>query len=145
MREDRKVEFPDMRPENAALYIRVARESDEAVDIQEGILRRYAEKQGYRNALIYVDNGYSGCTMDRPALKRLNDDIADGRVRRVIVKDLARIGRKWYDVMEWLNDLYHNDCAVLSVDDCIDDEVFLYKNELFQAYCNYFDNTSRSI
>lgn len=38
----------------------------------------------------YIDNGYSGTTFERPAFKKLLEDIEDGLINTVIVKDLSR-------------------------------------------------------
>ena len=41
----------------------------------------------------YIDDGYSGTNFDRPAIKKLMEDIVDEKVNAVIVKDLSRLGR----------------------------------------------------
>ncbi len=46
---------------------------------------------------IYTDRGYSGKNTDRPAFRRLMQDIAEGRVGRVIVYRLDRISRSVLD------------------------------------------------
>lgn len=120
MLEDRQVDMPDSRLRNAALYIRVVCENNDAVEKQETMLLKYAEKHGYKNAMLYVDNGVSGCTMDRPAFGRLNTDIVAGKVGRVIVRDLSRIGRNFFDVFDWLYGLREHGIAILSVNDGID-------------------------
>ena len=35
----------------------------------------------------YIDDGYSGTNFDRPAIKKLMEDIVDEKVNAVIVKD----------------------------------------------------------
>ncbi|BAQ16684.1 MULTISPECIES: recombinase family protein [Methyloceanibacter] len=45
----------------------------------------------------YDDGGYSGGTMDRPALKRLLDDIAAGKVDIVVVYKIDRLTRSLFD------------------------------------------------
>ena len=38
----------------------------------------------------YVDNGYSGTSTSRPAFQRLIEDVQDGTVKTIIVKDFSR-------------------------------------------------------
>ena len=44
---------------------------------------------------IYVDDGYSGSTLVRPALERLRDRIADGAIDRLYVHSPDRLARKY--------------------------------------------------
>lgn len=48
-------------------------------------------------AAHYDDGGYSGGTMDRPALKRLLDDVAAGKVDIVVVYKIDRLTRSLFD------------------------------------------------
>jgi Resolvase, N terminal domain len=43
---------------------------------------------------VYDDGGFSGATMDRPALQQLLDDIAAGRVDTVVVYKIGRLPRQ---------------------------------------------------
>ena len=42
----------------------------------------------------YADGGFSGATMDRPALQQLLDEIAAGRVDTVVVYKIGRLPRQ---------------------------------------------------
>ena len=44
-----------------------------------------------------IDDGYSGIIFDRPAFKEMMQDITDGSINCVIVKDLSRLGRNTID------------------------------------------------
>jgi len=46
---------------------------------------------------LYDDGGYSGGTLDRPALQRLLADIADGKVDVVVVYKIDRLTRSLFD------------------------------------------------
>src|SRR6476646_2412466 len=46
---------------------------------------------------LYDDGGFSGGTMDRPALKLLLSDIAEGRVDVVVVYKIDRLTRSLFD------------------------------------------------
>ncbi|MDR1631188.1 MAG: recombinase family protein [Oscillospiraceae bacterium] len=53
------------------------------------------------NVQCYPDNGYSGLTLDRPALNDLVSAIHNGKAAVVIVKDKSRIARDWKLVVAW--------------------------------------------
>ena len=43
----------------------------------------------------YIDDGWSGTSFDRPAFRRMIDDIEAKKVNMVITKDLSRLGRDY--------------------------------------------------
>ncbi len=44
----------------------------------------------------YVDDGYSGTNFERPAFKRLLEDVKKKKINCIIVKDLSRLERILY-------------------------------------------------
>jgi len=76
-----------------AIYCRVAREDDDAIEQQETVLRNYAAEHGFDNLSVYADNGASGLSYNRPALSQLEADIRKGQIETVIVCSFDRIGR----------------------------------------------------
>lgn len=92
----------------AAAYLRLSREDedmdegvkDESSSIatqRELICSFIGEQEDMELADIYVDDGYSGASFDRPDFKRMMADIEAGRVNCVIVKDLSRFGRDYIE------------------------------------------------
>ncbi|MBE6013485.1 MAG: recombinase family protein [Lachnospiraceae bacterium] len=84
----------------AALYIRLSKEDDnenesQSVTNQRSILMEYIQKHGLHVYDEYIDDGYSGGNFDRPAFKRLIDDIEAKKVNMVITKDMSRLGRDY--------------------------------------------------
>src|SRR3989304_5835361 len=74
----------------AAMYARVSseRQREEAtIDSQlEAVRQRMAEDGvAFCEELCFVDNGYSGGTLSRPAMEKLRDAVAFGRVDVVYV------------------------------------------------------------
>jgi len=116
---------------NIALYIRVAHKDDEAA-AQESMLRKYAEDNGYRDVVVYVDNGVSGIGFDRPSLNRLQNDIETDLVKRVIVKDISRISRSFLEVPGWFNGIMRYLVSFTSIMDGMNEETFEQKDVLFQ-------------
>lgn len=107
-----------------AAYCRTAHADDLAIELQKATLIRYAEEHGYNdNIIFYVDNGCSGINSDRLAFQKLNQDIADGKVKAVIVRSLSRIGRDTEMLLKWIRGLREKSISLLSVSD--PDETYL--------------------
>ena len=89
----------------AALYARVSSEQQsqaQTVQSQLTALRARIEADGLRLIAehAFVDDGYSGSTLMRPALERLRDALARGQVDRVYVHSPDRLARKYaYQVL----------------------------------------------
>ena len=83
-----------------ALYERLSRDDEQIGDSnsivnQKKYLESYAQQQGFQNCVHYTDDGYSGGNFERPAWKRLMNDIEEGRVSTLLAKDMSRIGRDY--------------------------------------------------
>ena len=89
----------------AAIYCRLALKDACAMEAQRLSLRRFARELGYADCAEYVDNGASGLALERPAFIKINADIRAGRVRTVIVKDIAAISRNAVALLEWMRDV----------------------------------------
>lgn len=50
----------------------------------------------------FVDDGYSGTNMNRPAMKRLLKLVEQGQVRTIIVRDLSRFARNYLEAGHYL-------------------------------------------
>ncbi|MDL2220518.1 recombinase family protein [Eubacteriales bacterium OttesenSCG-928-N14] len=51
---------------------------------------------------MYIDNGCSGTTFNRPSFNKMEKDIQSGLISRVLVTDLSRIGRNIGQVIHWM-------------------------------------------
>ena len=90
------------------MYVRLSRDDERAgeslsIENQKAILNEYIEKQGFTLYDIYVDDGISGTTFDRPGVKRLLDDAKQGVINTVLVKDMSRFGRNYIMVGQYLD------------------------------------------
>ena len=119
-----------------AVCCRVAREDDEIIKEQEAMIRRFAEENDYINISVYADNGFNGLNFNRPAFKRLNDDISAGLIETVIVKDISRLSRNYIDVLDWVDNIRDKGVSFISV---LDDFTALKEinNALIQAFNAY--------
>jgi site-specific DNA recombinase len=64
---------------------------------------------------LYDDGGYSGGTLDRPALQRLLADIADGKVDVVVVYKIDRLTRSLFDFAKIVEAFDAKDVSFVSI------------------------------
>jgi site-specific DNA recombinase len=87
-----------MSDHRVALYARVSTEQqarDHTILSQVASLRERIAADGWQLELddAYVDEGYSGSFLVRPALERLRDAVASGMIGRVYVLAPDRLAR----------------------------------------------------
>jgi len=87
----------------AGLYLRLSKDDERAgesvsIENQRLLLTNYAQEKGWEIREIYIDDGWSGTTMNRPAFQRMMRDVEDRLINLVIVKDLSRLGRNYIEV-----------------------------------------------
>ena len=104
----------------AAIYIRVARTDDIAIEQQKKQLRIFAQKQGYNDIAIYSDNGYNGLNLNRPAFIQMESDIQAGLINTVVIRDTSRISRNYLHIGKWLDDMRSRNIRVISANDNFD-------------------------
>jgi site-specific DNA recombinase len=94
-----------MSQSHAAIYARVSSEQQAAahtIASQVAALRERVALDGLvlPEAMQFLDEGYSGATLVRPALERLRDVIAAGAIDRLYVHSPDRLARKYaYQVL----------------------------------------------
>jgi DNA invertase Pin-like site-specific DNA recombinase len=76
---------------NTAVYVRVSTEG-QRTDSQELELKRYCRQRGWKNVTFYADK-ISGAKASRPQLDQMLQHIRDGKIERLIVYKLDRLGR----------------------------------------------------
>lgn len=93
-----------------AIYIRVSTreqvESGYSIGEQEERLKKYAEAMGWEVFKTYIDPGFSGAYLDRPALNELRNDIQRGQVDAVLVWKLDRLSRSQKDTLFLIEDVF---------------------------------------
>ena len=114
-------------------YIRLSREDgdkaeSDSIGNQKKLLADYIKRQESFSVYdIYVDDGFSGITYDRPAFRRMINDIENGKVNCVIVKDLSRFGRDYIETGRYLERYFpEQNVRFISVTDHIDSFVQAY-------------------
>lgn len=114
---------------DVALYERLSREDGDRLESdsiinQQRLLEDYCERHPeFRIAGHYSDDGYTGTNFERPAFRRLLDDIEAGKVNCVIVKDLSRFGRDYIDMGYYLERCFpSHGVRFIAVNDGVDSE-----------------------
>ena len=85
----------------AAAYIRLSYTDDhssesDSVSNQRKLIENFVERNPDIEVVSEkIDDGYSGIIFDRPAFKEMMQDVTDGNINCVIVKDMSRIGRDY--------------------------------------------------
>lgn len=111
-----------------ALYCRLSRDDElngdsNSIVHQKEILSAYAEKRGFENTRFYVDDGYSGTNFNRPDFLRMMDDVNNGLVGTIIVKDMSRFGRDYIMVGYYTEIMLPQmDIRFIAVNDNVDSE-----------------------
>lgn len=137
----------------AGLYLRLSRDDETAgesasIENQRELLMDYAVRNGYAVAAEYVDDGYSGTNFDRPAFRRMLEEIEQGRINLVLVKDLSRLGRDYIQTGWYLEVvLPERGVRLIAVNDGIDTargeaDLAPFRNVVNEQYAR---DTSRKI
>lgn len=99
-------------------------ENDESnsVSNQKKLIQYYLEdKKDIKIFKSYVDDGYTGTDFNRPGYKQMINDIKNGKINGVIIKDLSRLGRNYIEVGRFLDEIvpYYN-LRFISINDNVD-------------------------
>lgn len=95
---------------HTALYLRVSTEAqaDEGYSLaaQGEKLEAYCRMKGIERFRRYVDGGFSGSNLSRPAMAELIEAIRGGMVERVVVYKLDRLSRSQKDTLYLIEDVF---------------------------------------
>jgi site-specific DNA recombinase len=93
-----------------ALYCRVSTDEQAmhgfSLEAQKDRLIAYCQSQGWKDYEVYMDDGYSGTTLDRPALNRLIRHIERGMIDCVVVYRLDRLSRRQRHCLYLLEEVF---------------------------------------
>ena len=101
-----------------AIYARTQKFSPERDDMQEQIAA-CMERAEDQDVEIYKDYG-PGSDVFRPKLLRMMKDIRDGKIQRVIVKDIARLSRNYMHLTALTREMQDSGCTLLSMAEGVD-------------------------
>ena len=83
-------------------YVRMSvedkKQKGNSIENQQAIINAYVEEHAdLELAEVYIDNGLSGQSFDRPAFSQMIADMESGKINCCISKDLSRLGRNAID------------------------------------------------
>ena len=131
---------------NVGIYCRLSRDDNngnsESMSIanQKQMLTAYVNERGWTIQEIYIDDGYSGTTFDRPDFQRMISDIQNGRINMVLTKDLSRLGRNYVMTGQYTDFFFpQNNVRYIAVNDNVDtlnddNDIAPFKNILNEMY-----------
>ena len=134
----------------ATSYIRLSYTDDrssesDSVTNQRKLIENFIERNPDIEIISEkIDDGYSGIIFDRPAFKEMMQDITDGKINCVIVKDLSRLGREYIETGRYLRRVFPAyGVRFIAITDNIDtahensgdDLTVSVKNIMNEAYC----------
>jgi site-specific DNA recombinase len=101
------VEISNPMDYKVALYIRLSKEDDsnsesQSVTNQRNFLLQYTKENNLDVFDIYVDDGFSGTSFNRPSFNRMLSDIEKNKVNMVVTKDMSRLGRNYIETGQFM-------------------------------------------
>ena len=97
---------------HTAGYIRLSVEDSGKTDgysleNQEKLVKDFiAEQQDMQLYRLYIDNGATGTVFERPAFDEMMQDMKDGKINCIVVKDLSRLGRNYLEAGNYLEQIF---------------------------------------
>ena len=95
-----------------AIYTRLSIENggkkdSDSIENQRYMLEKFVEEQEDLKLIkVYCDNGYTGTNFERPEWNRLMNDIKQGEINCIVVKDLSRFGRDYIETGNYLEKIF---------------------------------------
>lgn len=114
------------RDKTAALYVRLSRDDNldgesYSISNQKKLLTKAAKDKGFTNLLTFADDGVSGTTMERPGFQQMVQELENGFISAVFVKDMSRLGRNYLKVGYYTEEFFpDHDIRLIAVSEGVD-------------------------
>ena len=136
----------------ALLYERLSRDDElqgESFSIQNQkiMLEDFARRNGYLRFKHFTDDGVSGTRFDRPGFMAMMEEVEDGNVEAIIIKDMSRMGRDYLKVGQVMEILRQRGVRLIAINDNVDtakgdNDMTPFLNIMYEFYAR---DTSRKI
>ena len=136
------VETPKEKIWNAGGYLRLSFTKDkysesDSIASQRLYINDYIKDQHDMTKVIdYADDGHTGLNIDRPSFNEMMEDVKNGRINCIVVKDLSRLGRYVVEIRHILEELLPRyRCRIISISENLDS--YLRPNDVFNTYIHF--------
>ena len=105
------------------LYYRLSRDEDAELNSltnQKNILVEYAKSNGHEIVGESFDDNVSGMHFNREGINKIYEQVEQGTIEAIIVKDMSRLGRHKTQTALFIDYLREHDVRVLSVTENLD-------------------------
>ena len=127
--------------ENIIVYIRGVR--DNSIYKQKQEIENYCKRHNINFQNVYIDDGYSGTTMDRPEIKKIIEDIKNNKIDKILISSVDRISRNMSDWIEFTKLCNDKEVEIITIDGSLEDTkkyIETLKENILLDIFNYKDN-----
>ena len=108
-----------------ALYERLSHDDElqgesNSISNQKQLLEEFAKKKGFSYIRHFTDDGISGTRFDRPGFTAMLEQIEEGNVEVVCIKDMSRLGRDYLKVGMYMETMRKMGVRLIAVNDGVD-------------------------
>lgn len=135
-----------------ALYERLSHDDElmgesNSISNQKILLEEYAERNMLSNTKHFTDDGISGTRFDRPGFQAMIEEIENGNISAVVIKDMSRLGRDYLKVGMYMETFRKLGVRLIAVNDGVDsarddDDFTPFRNIMNEWYAR---DTSKKI
>lgn len=124
----------------AGIYTRLSGENrkydkglSSSIEMQKAYCFNYSIKENIRVVNVYTDYEYSGTNFERPAYKSMIEDVKNGLINCIIIKDLSRLGREYLEMSMLVEKVFpFLGVRLISIDDNLDTFKDMNVNKIFE-------------
>ena len=104
---------PEIIQWETAIYARLSVENSKkddggaSIEEQVAICREYIDEHPYLHlAGTFIDNGWTGTNMKRPQFQKMIEEIKEGRIKALVIKDFSRFSRDYIEAGNLLENVF---------------------------------------
>ena len=149
-----------MQKWRAGIYLRLSNDDGDnkesnSISNQKNLIKyALSEKKEFKIIDYYVDDGFTGTDFNRPGFNKMMEDIYNGKINSVIVKDLSRLGRNYLEVGDFFERIVPQyDIRFIALNDNVDSYLkpesmysleIIFKNLMNESYAKDISNKVKS-